>query len=67
MPAPRNDTSSSVLVFRSVGTALTDLQRATERVAARDYTARVPVAATDDGCNGISPHPSSIGPTVVQP
>jgi class 3 adenylate cyclase len=38
----------AVLVFRSVGTALADLQRATERVAAGDYTARVPVAATDE-------------------
>ena len=37
-----------VLVVRSLGTSLRDLQRATERVRAGDYTARVPVVATDE-------------------
>ena len=37
-----------VLMSRSVGAALGDLQRATERVRMGDYTARVPVVATDE-------------------
>jgi adenylate cyclase len=37
-----------VLVIRSLGTSLADLQRATERVRVGDYTARVPVVATDE-------------------
>ncbi len=37
-----------LLVVRSLGSALADLQRATERVRAGDYTARVPVVATDE-------------------
>src|SRR5205085_9962516 len=37
-----------VLMARSLGAALGDLQRATERVRAGDYTARVPVVATDE-------------------
>jgi class 3 adenylate cyclase len=38
----------AVLVFRSVGSAFRDLQQATGRVAAGDFTARVPVVATDE-------------------
>jgi class 3 adenylate cyclase len=37
-----------ILVVRSLGNSLKDLQRATERVAAGDFTARVPVVATDE-------------------
>jgi class 3 adenylate cyclase len=37
-----------VLMVRSVGAALRDLQRATERVRRGDYSARVPVVATDE-------------------
>jgi class 3 adenylate cyclase len=37
-----------VLMVRSLGAALGDLQRATERVGAGDFTARVPVVATDE-------------------
>ena len=37
-----------VLVVRSLGSSLTDLQRATERVRAGDFSARVPVVATDE-------------------
>lgn len=37
-----------VLVVRSLGSALGDLQRATERVRAGDFSARVPVVATDE-------------------
>ncbi len=37
-----------LLVVRSLGSSLADLQRATERVRAGDYTARVPVVATDE-------------------
>jgi class 3 adenylate cyclase len=38
----------AVLVFRSVGSAFRDLQQATQRVATGDFTARVPVVATDE-------------------
>jgi class 3 adenylate cyclase len=37
-----------VLMVRSVGAALRDLQRATERVRDGDYSARVPIVATDE-------------------
>jgi adenylate cyclase len=37
-----------ILVVRSLGSALGDLQRATERVRAGDFSARVPVVATDE-------------------
>ncbi len=37
-----------VLVVRSLGSALADLQAATVSVAAGDYSARVPVVATDE-------------------
>ena len=37
-----------ILVVRSLGTALGDLERATELVRGGDYTARVPVVATDE-------------------
>jgi adenylate cyclase len=37
-----------VLVVRSLGSALDDLQAATERVRAGDFSARVPVVATDE-------------------
>jgi adenylate cyclase len=37
-----------VLMVRTLGAALGDLQRATERVRMGDYTARVPVVATDE-------------------
>ena len=37
-----------ILVLRSLGSSLGDLQRATERVRRGDYTARVPVVATDE-------------------
>jgi class 3 adenylate cyclase len=37
-----------VLVVRSLGSALEDLRRATERIAAGDYSARLPVVATDE-------------------
>ncbi len=37
-----------VLVVRSVGTALADLQRATERVRSGDFSARVPIVSTDE-------------------
>jgi adenylate cyclase len=37
-----------LLVVRSLGSAFGDLQRATERVRSGDYTARVPVVATDE-------------------
>jgi adenylate cyclase len=37
-----------VLMVRSVGAALSDLQRATERIRMGDYSARVPVVATDE-------------------
>ncbi len=37
-----------ILVVRSLGSSLADLQRATELVAAGDFTARVPVVATDE-------------------
>jgi adenylate cyclase len=37
-----------ILVVRSLGSSLTDLQRATERVQAGDYSARVHVVATDE-------------------
>jgi adenylate cyclase len=37
-----------VLVLRSLGSSLNDLQHATERVRAGDYGARVPVVATDE-------------------
>ncbi len=37
-----------ILVMRSVGNSLRDLQRATERVRAGDLTARVPVVAADE-------------------
>jgi class 3 adenylate cyclase len=37
-----------VLVVRTLGTSLRDLQRATELVRAGDYRARVPVVATDE-------------------
>jgi class 3 adenylate cyclase len=37
-----------ILVVRSLGSSLTDLQRATERVRAGDYSARVPVVASDE-------------------
>jgi hypothetical protein len=38
--------NSYALVVRSLGSSLGDLQRATERVRAGDYGARVPVVAT---------------------
>jgi class 3 adenylate cyclase len=38
----------TVLVSRSVGSSLGDLQRATDRVRAGDFGARVPVVATDE-------------------
>jgi adenylate cyclase len=37
-----------VLVLRSLGSALDDLQQATERVRQGDYTTRVPVVSTDE-------------------
>ena len=37
-----------ILVVRSLGSSLSDIQRATERVARGDYSARVPVVATDE-------------------
>ena len=37
-----------VLVVRSLGTSLNDLQRATDAVRAGDYSVRVPVVATDE-------------------
>jgi class 3 adenylate cyclase len=37
-----------VLVVRSLGSALGDLRRATERVRAGDFSARVPVVSTDE-------------------
>lgn len=37
-----------ILVVRSLAASLVDLQRATERVREGDYTARVPVVATDE-------------------
>jgi adenylate cyclase len=37
-----------VLMVRSVGSALGDLQQATERVRIGDYSARVPIVATDE-------------------
>ena len=37
-----------VLVVRSLGSALDDLQAATERVREGDFSARVPVVATDE-------------------
>jgi adenylate cyclase len=37
-----------ILVVRSLGSSLSDLQRATDRVRAGDYRARVPVVATDE-------------------
>jgi class 3 adenylate cyclase len=37
-----------VLVVRSLGTSLTDLQKATDAVRAGDFTVRVPVVATDE-------------------
>jgi class 3 adenylate cyclase len=37
-----------ILVVRSLGSALGDLQRATERVRAGDFSARVPVVAADE-------------------
>jgi len=37
-----------ILVVRSLGTTLRDLERATERVRAGDYSARVPVVSTDE-------------------
>jgi class 3 adenylate cyclase len=37
-----------VLVVRSLGSSLSDLRSATERVRAGDYSARVPVVATDE-------------------
>lgn len=37
-----------VLVVRSLGSSLTDLQRATDRVRLGDFSARVPVVATDE-------------------
>ncbi len=37
-----------VLVVRSLGSSLADLQRATERVRVGDFAARVPVVATDE-------------------
>jgi adenylate cyclase len=37
-----------VLVVRTLGTSLNELQRATERVRAGDLSARVPVVATDE-------------------
>src|ERR1035437_620307 len=38
----------AVLVVRSLASSLADLQRATERVRAGDFEARVPVVATDE-------------------
>lgn len=38
----------TVLMVRSLGSSLRDLRRATDRVAAGDYTARVPVVAADE-------------------
>jgi class 3 adenylate cyclase len=38
----------AVLALRSLASSLTDLRRATERVRAGDYSARVPVVATDE-------------------
>jgi class 3 adenylate cyclase len=37
-----------VLVVRSLGTSLSDLRRATDQVRAGDFSARVPVVATDE-------------------
>ncbi|MHB8692893.1 MAG: adenylate/guanylate cyclase domain-containing protein [Solirubrobacteraceae bacterium] len=37
-----------VLVVRSLGTSLSDLQKATDAVRAGDFTVRVPVVATDE-------------------
>jgi adenylate cyclase len=37
-----------VLAVRALGSSLRDLQRATERVRAGDYSARVPLVATDE-------------------
>jgi adenylate cyclase len=37
-----------VLVVRSLGTSLSDMKRATEQVGAGDFSARVPVVATDE-------------------
>ncbi len=37
-----------ILVVRSLGSSLSDLRSATERVRAGDYSARVPVVATDE-------------------
>jgi class 3 adenylate cyclase len=37
-----------VLVVRSLGTSLSDMQRATESIRAGDFSARVPVVATDE-------------------
>lgn len=37
-----------VLVMRSLGTSLNDMQRATEAIRAGDFSARVPVVATDE-------------------